>query len=170
MIYDSSMSGVHRHGDLCRLVFAAVLLLSAAPLLADPITDIHEENLLQPKTIFSVAAAILVEAGCVLGLLRRWRTPRLFVVWIMGMHLVTYPLFLALVWLGIHLQPALAVAAGEGAIVVVEGSLIYLICRYAPSAQTRQPAPSIFKSLIASLAGNACSAAAFPLLVMAVGW
>jgi hypothetical protein len=57
---------------------------------------------------------------------------------------------------------------GEGAIVVVEGSLIYLICRYAPSAKARQPAPSIFKSIFASLAGNACSAAAFPLLVIFV--
>jgi hypothetical protein len=88
----------------------------------------------------------------------------------MGMHLVTYPLFLALVWLGINWQPALAVAAGEGAIVVIEGSLVYLICRYAPSAKAPQPSPSIFKSLLASLAGNACSAAAFPLLVRIVGW
>jgi hypothetical protein len=162
------MTGVNQHGSLCRLGIVAVLLLSAVPVLADPITDIHEENLLQSKTIFSVAAAILVEAGCVLWLLRRWRTPRLFVLWIMGMHLVTYPLFLALVWLAINLQPALAVAMGEGAIVVVEGSLIYLICRYAPSAKARQPAPSIFKSIFASLAGNACSAAAFPLLVIFV--
>jgi hypothetical protein len=85
------------------------------------------------------------------------------------MHLVTYPLFLALVWLGIHLQPVLAVTIGEGVIVVIEGSLIYLMCRYAPSAKAQQTAPSIFKSIFASLAGNACSAAAFPLLVMSLG-
>jgi len=163
------MSGVNQHGNFGRLVLIAMLLFPAVPLLADPIADIREESLLQPKTIISVTAAILVEAGCVLGLLRRWRTPRLFVLWIMGMHLVTYPLFLALVWLGINLQPALAVAIAEAAITVVEGSLIYLICRYAPSAKAAQPVPSIFKSLFASLAGNACSAAAFPLLVMAVG-
>jgi len=148
----------------------AALLLATVPVLADPITDIHEENLLQSKTIFSVAAAILVEAGCIFWLLRRWRTPRLFVLWIMGMHLFTYPLFLSLVWLAISLQPTLAVATGEGAIVVIEGALIYLICRYAPSAKAGQPAPSIFKSIFASLVGNACSVAAFPLLVMAVGW
>jgi len=82
----------------------------------------------------------------------------------------TYPLFLSLVWLAISLQPTLAVATGEGAIVVIEGALIYLICRYAPSAKAGQPAPSIFKSIFASLVGNACSVAAFPLLVMAVGW
>jgi hypothetical protein len=164
------MSGVQQHGSLCRLVFVAVLLLAAVPLLADPITDIHEENLLQPKTIFNLTAAILAEAGCVWWLLRRWRTPRWFVLWILGMHLFTYPLFLAFVWLGIHSPPMLAVATGEGAIVLIEGGLIFLICRYAPSAKARQPAPSIFKVLFASLAGNACSAAAFPLLVMAVGW
>jgi hypothetical protein len=164
------MTGVNQHGILCRFGIVAALLLLAVPVLADPITDIHEENLLQSKTIISVVAAILVEAGCVLWLLRRWRTPRLFVLWIMGMHLVTYPLFLVLVWLAINLPPALAVATGEVAIVLIEGSLIYLICRYAPSARAPQPAPSIFKSLFVSLAGNACSAAAFPLLVMVVGW
>jgi hypothetical protein len=164
------MSTVNQHGHLCRLVFAVLLLLSAVPLLADPITNIHEENLLQPSTIFNLTVAILMEAGCVLWLLRRGRTPRWFVLWIMGMHLVTYPLFLALVWLAIHLRPVLAVATGEGAIVVIEGSLIYLMCRYAPSAKAQQPAPSILKSLFASLAGNACSAAAFPLLVIASGW
>jgi len=164
------MTGVNQLGSLCRLGIVAALLLSAVSLLADPIVDIHEENLIQSKTVFSVTAAILVEAGCVLWLLRRWRTPSLFVLWIMGMHLVTYPLFLTLVWLAINLQPALAVAAGEGAIVVIEGSLIYLICRYAPSAKAQQPAPSIFKSIFVSLAGNACSAAAFPLLVMVAGW
>jgi hypothetical protein len=163
------MTSVKQHGSLCRLGMVAALLLSAVPLLADPITDIHQENLFQPKTIFNLTAAILAEAGCVLWLLRRWRTPRLFVLWIMGMHLVTYPLFLALIWLGINLQPALAVGAAEGTIMVVEGSLIYLLCRFAPSAKARQPAPSIFKSLFASLAGNACSAAAFPLLVMVGG-
>ena len=163
------MTGVNRDGNLRSLGIVAVLLLSALPLLADPITDIHEESLLQLSTIISVTAAILVEAGCVWWLLRRWRTPCLFVLWIMGMRLVTYPLFLSLVWFGIHLQPALAVAMGEGVIVVIEGSLIYLICRYAPSAKARQTAPSIFKVLFASLAGNACSAAAFPLLVRVVG-
>ena len=164
------MAGTHQDGSLRRLGIVAVLLLSAVPLLADPIVDIHEEPLLRGKTIFSVTAAILVEAACVWCLLRRWRTPHLFVVWIMGMHLVTYPLFLTLVWVAINLQPALAVAAGEAAIVVIEGTLIFLICRYAPSAKALQPAPTIFKSIFASFAGNACSAAAFPLLVMVVGW
>jgi hypothetical protein len=164
------MNRINPEGGLRRLAVVALQLLPAISLTADPITDIHQEALIQPRTIIRVTAAILVEAGCVWLLLRRWRTPHLFVLWILGMHLFTYPLFLALVWVADSLRPVLAVAAGEMAIVVIEGDLIYLICRYAPSAKTRLPTPTVVKSLLASLAGNVCSAAAFPLILMVSGW
>ncbi len=163
------MTGVSRQGGLHRLGIMAVFLLSALSLAADPIVDIHEEDFFQPKTIFTVTTAILLEAGCVLLLLRHCRTPRWFVLWIVGMHFFTYPLFLTLVWLAIRLPPKLAVATGELSIIVIEGSVVYLMCRYAPSAKTQQRTPSIFRSLFASLVGNACSAAAFPLLIMIIG-
>jgi hypothetical protein len=40
----------------------------------------------------------------------------------------------------------------------------------APSAKSEMPLPSVSKSLFASLAGNVCSAVAFPLLMILVGW
>jgi hypothetical protein len=163
------MTGVNQRGNVCRLIPAVLLLLAATPLLADPIVDFHEEPLSQPKTIFAVTVAIFIEAICVFLLLRRWRTPRLFIAWIMGMHLVTYPLFWVLVWLGINLHPGLAVGLAEGAIVVIEGGLIYLMCRYAPTANAQHSPPSALRSVLASLAGNACSAVAFPVLGFFIG-
>jgi hypothetical protein len=51
-------------------------------------------------------------------------------------------------------------------VVVVEGTLIYLICRFVPSAKSDLASPSIFKCLLASLIGNIISAAAFPVLIV----
>jgi hypothetical protein len=50
-------------------------------------------------------------------------------------------------------------------VVVVEGTLIYLICRFIPSAKSDLAIPSIFKCLLASLIGNVLSASAFPVLL-----
>jgi hypothetical protein len=164
----ATMNGVIRDGGIRRVGFLAVLLLSAVSLKANPI-DITEEPI-PHAAIFLVALAILAEAVCILLLLRRWRTPRFFILWIMGMHLLTYPAFLGLLWLAEDLPPALAVAMGEGLIVLIEGGLIYLLCRFAPSAKPELPLPSASKSLLVSLAGNICSAVAFPLLMMLYGW
>ena len=162
------MNDVIRDDGIRRVGFLAVLLLSAVSLKANPI-DITEEPI-PHAAIFLVALAILAEAVCILLLLRRWRTPRFFILWIMGMHLLTYPAFLGLLWLAEDLPPALAVAMGEGLIVLIEGGLIYLLCRFAPSAKPELPLPSASKSLLVSLAGNICSAVAFPLLMMLYGW
>jgi len=163
------MNRVTRHGVPRRLGFLAVLLASAVSLKADPI-DVNAEPIFEFGTIVSITLAILLEAVCIWLLLRRWRTPRLFILWLVGMHLFTYPIFLGLLWLSVGTHPALAVATGEGLIVLIEGSLIYLMCRFAPSAKTALPLPSVSKALFASLIGNICSAVAFPFLTIACSW
>ena len=149
--------------------FLAVLLLSAVSLKANPI-DVTSSPIFEFGTITGITLAILAEAICIMLLLRRRRTPRLFLLWLMAMHLVTYPIFLGLLWLSSGKPPVLAVAVGEGLIVLIEGGLIYLMCRFMPSAKSEMPLPSVSKSLLASLAGNICSAVAFPLLMMLIGW
>ncbi|MGC9942401.1 MAG: hypothetical protein ABSE48_11225, partial [Verrucomicrobiota bacterium] len=85
---------------------------------------------------------------------------------VMGMHLFTYPLFLGWLWLAYTVQPVVAAAVGEGFIVLLEGALIYLICRHLSSRKSQLAVPSLSRSLVASLAGNFCSAAMFPLLML----
>jgi hypothetical protein len=157
------------HSSLRCWGFLAVFFLSAVSLKADPI-DPASEPIFEFGTITGITLAILAEAICIMLLLRRWRTPRWFLLWLMAMHLVTYPIFLGLLWLSSGKPPVLSVAVGEGLIVLIEGGLIYLICRFAPSAKSEIPLPSVSKSLFASLAGNVCSAVAFPLLMMLIGW
>ena len=148
--------------------FLAVLLLSAVSLKADPINP-ASSPIFEFGTITSITLAILAEAGCIMLLLRRWRTPRLFLLWLMAMHLVTYPIFLGLLWLSSGKPPVLSVGVGEGLIVLIEGGLIYLMCRYVPSAKLELPLASLSKSLLASLVGNICSAVAFPLVMICFG-
>jgi hypothetical protein len=155
-------------GGIRRWGFVAMWLLSAVSLKANPLAD--PVGLIPFHSLIPVILAILVEVMCVLWLLRRRRTPRLLILWLMGMHLLTYPLFLGFLWLAIFLHPALAMAIGEGLVVLMEGSLIYFLCRFRPSAKPELPLPSFFRSLLASLVGNICSAVAFPLLMMLVGW
>jgi hypothetical protein len=162
------MNGAIRHGRIRRPGFFAVLLFSTVSLKANPIS-VTENPVFQIGTILTITGAILAEAICVRLLLRRWRTPRLFILWLMGMHLLTYPGFLGLLWLFDGLHPVLAVAMGEGLIVLVEGGLIYLMCRFVPSAKPELPLPSISKSLVASLAGNICSAVVIPLVMICFG-
>jgi hypothetical protein len=50
-------------------------------------------------------------------------------------------------------------------VVLVEGALIYLICRFIPSAESDRAKPSIVKCLLASLIGNIVSAVSFPALL-----
>jgi hypothetical protein len=163
----ATMNGVIRDGGIRRIGFLAVLLLSTVSLKANPI--VPGEGPLALGVVIPVILAVLAEAVCILLLLRRWRKPRLFILWLMGMHLLTYPAFLALLWLSVGLHPALAVAMGEGLVVLIEGTLIYLLCRFAPSAKPELPLPSISKSLLAALVGNICSAVVFPLLMILYG-
>jgi len=73
-----------------------------------------------------IGVAILLEVICIWLVLRRARRPRFFVLWLAGMHLITYPAFLGVLWMLPRIRPALAVAVGEGLVVVVEGIIIYL--------------------------------------------
>jgi hypothetical protein len=148
--------------SILKSVFLAALFLGAFSAHANPI-EIPEKSL-TPELTCLIAFSILLEAACVLFLLRHFRRPFLFILWILALHLITYPVFLAIVWLLSDLRPALTVALGEGLIVVIEGALIYLICRFLP-AKRILPTASPLRCWLVSLAGNACSLIAFPLLI-----
>jgi Na+/phosphate symporter len=77
---------------------------------------------------------------------------------------LTYPSFLGLLWLLQAMRPALAVAIGEGLVVVVEGSIIYAMCGLLAPTAPDLPRPPLAKCWLASLVGNVCSAVAFPVL------
>jgi hypothetical protein len=158
-----TVNGIMRNRTACRIGLLVVLFFSAVSLKADPI--VGGEGPPRIEAVVPIVLAILVEAICVRLLLWRRRRPGLFILWLVGMHLLTYPLFLFVLWLTWGLHPALGVAMGEGVIVLVEGGLIYMICRFLSSAKSALPAPSISKSLFASLIGNICSAASFPFLI-----
>lgn len=162
------MTSIDRDTGLRRIGFLAVLLISTVSLKANPIAA-NDYPFSEVGPAFTITLAIFAEAICILFLLRKARTPRLFILWLMVMHLFTYPGFLGLLWLLDGLHPILVVLMGEGLIVLIEGSVIYLMCRSLPSATPELPMPSVSKSFIAALAGNICSVAAFPLFVMFFG-
>ncbi|HVU27264.1 MAG TPA: hypothetical protein VHG71_05950 [Verrucomicrobiae bacterium] len=127
------------------------------------------EKPLTPEITFLVSISILLEAVCIWFLLRRFRKPHFFILWILGLHLITYPIFLGLLWLFKDIRPASDVALGEGFIVIIEGSLIYLIGRFIPTKQNF-PMASLLRCWLVSLAGNACSLIAFPFLLKFGDW
>jgi hypothetical protein len=146
-----------------RLVFLAAAFLPAASASANPIE--MPEKPLTPEITFLMVCAIMLEVVCILLMLWRSKKPRFFILWLVGIHLFTYPAFLGFLWLEQDMRPAFAVGIGEGLVVVVEGTLIYLICRFAPSAKSDLASPSIIRCLLASLIGNILSASAFPILL-----
>jgi hypothetical protein len=148
-------------GRLRWIGFLAVLVLSGVSAQADPI-DLPEKPI-TPEVSFLIGSAILLEVICIWLILRRCRKPRFFILWLIGMHALTYPGFFRLL---LDMRPAFAVAIGEGLVVIVEGWLIYLICTYFSSAKTGRAAPSLSKCWLASLIGNLCSAVAFPVLTI----
>lgn len=147
--------------------FFAVFLLSVVSVSADPIE--MPEKPLTPEITFLIGFAILLEVICIWLVLWRSQKPRFFILWLVGMHLLTYPAFLGVLWLTQNMRPAFAVGIGEGLVVVVEGTLIYLVCRFVSPAKLDLAKPSAVKCLLASLFGNVCSAAAFPALIMIYG-
>ena len=144
------------------LGFLVTMFFCAFSAQANPISI--PEKPLTPEITFLISFSILLEATCILLLLRHFRRPRFFIFWIFGMHLLTYPAFLSFLWLRQDLRPAFAVAFGESLVVLVEGILIYLICSHAP-AKHNFPKASLFRCWLVSLAGNACSLIAFPFLM-----
>jgi hypothetical protein len=163
------MTGLIRHRSLGRSGVLAVLLLSTVSLKANPIS-IGADPIFQLGSLSAIIIALLIESLCVVLLLRCRRTPRFFLLWLMGMHLVTYPVFLGWLWLALGLKPFLAIIIGEAWVVLLEGGLICLMCRFLPSAKSALPWPSVPKCLFASLVGNICSAVVFPFLMMLAGW
>jgi hypothetical protein len=153
----------HNLSCIQRLMILAALFLFAFSGRADPISI--PERSITPQITILIAFSIFLEAICILLLLRRSQKPRFFILWLVGMHVVTYPAFLGLLRLLQDMRPSYAAGIGEGLVVLVEGTLIYLICRFIPSASSDGPKPSILKCLFASLVGNAVSAAAFPVLM-----
>jgi hypothetical protein len=149
--------------DIRRLGFLALIFLSVFSASADPI-ELPEKPITSEITIL-ISLAIFLEAVCILLILRRSQKPRFFILWLIGIHLFTYPAFLGFLWLEQNMRPAFAAGIGEGLVMLVEGILIYLICRFIPSAKSDLTAPSIIKCLLASLIGNIISAAAFPVLI-----
>jgi hypothetical protein len=146
-----------------RLVFLAAAFVPAASASANPIE--MPEKPLTPEITFLIICAILLEVVCILLMLWRSKKPRFFILWLVGIHLFTYPAFLGFLWLEQNIRPAFAVGIGEGLVVMVEGTLIYLICRFVPPAKPDLTSPSVFKCLLASLIGNIVSASAFPILL-----
>lgn len=144
-------------------VIMAAVIFSVFTAQANPI-EIPERSI-TPEVSLVIGGAILLEVICVWFVLRHARRPRFFVLWLVAMHLLTYPGFLGVLWLLQEMRPALAVAIGEGLVVVVEGVIIYLLCRFVVSAKPGITAPSLAKCWLASLIGNVCSAAAFPVLL-----
>src|SRR5260221_4594655 len=144
------------------LVILAAVMFPVVSAQANPI-EVPEKSII-PEISFLIGLAILIEVICVWFILRRSRRPRFFILWLLGMHLVTYPSFMGLLWLLQAMRPAFAVAIGEGMVVVVEGLIIYAMCwLLAPTASTL-PLPLLAKCWLASLVGNVCSAVAFPVL------
>ena len=143
--------------------FLAPTFFFAISLHANPIS--LPERPVTPEITALTTVAILLEALCVVFLLRCFRRPRFFILWILGMHAVTFPAFLGLLWFLQEMRPALAVILSETVVVVVEGAIIYLICRLAPTKKLDSPVPSLLRSWVTSLVGNACSFMAFPLLM-----
>jgi 1,4-dihydroxy-2-naphthoate octaprenyltransferase len=146
-----------------RLGFLAAIFLSVVSASADPIE--LPEKPITPEITVLISFAILLEVVCILLMLWRSQKPRFFILWLIGMHLLTYPAFLGFLWLTQNMRPAFAAGIGEGLVVVFEGILIFLICRFIPSAKPNLATPSIIKCLLASLIGNVLSASAFPVLM-----
>ncbi len=145
-----------------RLGLVAAMFSTVFSVQANPIS--LPEKPVTPEITFLIAAAILLEALCWVFLLRRFQKPRWFILWILGMHLLTFPGFLGLLRFLDTMRPAIAVAVGEGLVVLVEGYLVFLICGYVRPSLKTALTPSLVRCWLVSLAGNFCSATAFPLL------
>jgi hypothetical protein len=145
------------------LVLWAAMFFPVMSVNADPIS--LPEKPVTPTIIFLISFSILLEVLCIVLVLWRVRKPRFFILWLIGMHGLTYPCFLGVLWFLQTMRPVYAVAGGESLMVLVEGMLIYLICRFVASSKTDLTTPSIGKCWLASLIGNACSVVAFPIMV-----
>ena len=149
-------------GQVHRFGFLAVVFLSAASAWANPVS-MPGKNV-RPEIAVLICLSILLEVLCVWLALWRVRKPRLFILWLIGVHALTFPGFIGLLWFLQTLRPAYAVATGESVVVVAEGLLIFAICRSAGPKKPTLDEPTMARCLFASFVGNLCSAMAFPVL------
>jgi hypothetical protein len=156
------MKNLSPQNSIFRLGFIAMLLSAAFSARANPIP--LPEKPVTPEISFLIPASILLEAICWVFLLRRFRRPRFLILWILGMHLLTFPMFLGVLKFLDTLRPVTAVMLGEMLVVLVEGYFVFLICNYFHSSKRVAPSPSLVRCWLVSLAGNICSAAAFPVM------
>src|ERR1035437_8230464 len=90
------------------LAFLAAVILPVVTAQANPV-ELPEKSI-TPEISFRIGFALLIEILCIWFMLRRSRRPRFFILWLIGMHLLTYPSFLGLLWLLQAMRPAFAVA------------------------------------------------------------
>jgi hypothetical protein len=153
-------------GHLLRsLGFLAALLFFTPSLYAG--TVIFPGKVQNSVLAVYVGAALFLEAVCVAWLLRRFRLPRFFIPWVLGTHLVTFPVFLGVVWLLHTMFRYFTIALAEALVVWAEGWLVYQICRR-PSSLSQLPLPSLWDCWFVTLIANACSLLAFWLLLVPI--
>ncbi len=112
-----------------------------------------------------VGISLFLEAAVVGWLLRRFRLPHYFMLWVLGTHLMTFPAFLGVVWVLHTMFRYFTIALAEALVVWAEGWLVYQICRR-PSSLSQLPLPSLSDCWFVALIGNACSLLAFWLLLV----
>jgi hypothetical protein len=153
---------------LFNFTLIAALFFSAVSVQADPI-PFPAPNFIQEAPFIGIP--IVLEAICVVLLLRCFQKPRNFILWVLGMHVLTYPLFFGVVMGLLFLSHNLyfrvftrhllfgfrSLELAEVLIILVEGSLIYLMCRYLSPKPATLPIPSTKRCMVVSLAGNVCS-------------
>jgi hypothetical protein len=175
----------------CLLAFAilALLLSSACAVHADPIVYGEYPDLFYVtrtpdwinglwKGLPVICLSILLESIFIVFLLRKFQGPRHFIFWILGMHVLTWPMFqsafISLDMLTRTIYMVLAVfiywnlpsyqsigavdlGMAEIAIIAIEGWLIYLMCRYLSPKPAARPPASVGRCMMVSLAGNVVS-------------
>ncbi len=151
--------GLHSYGILAALVFF--------------IPDLHASSGIFPgkaqNSVLAVYAgvALFLDALCVAWLLRKFHRPRYFILWVWGTHLLTFPAFVGVIWLLQPLFRYFTIGLAAGLVVLAEGKLVYQICRR-PTSLAHLPLPSVGECWFAALIGNACSLAAFWLLLVPI--
>ena len=93
------------------LAFFSAIFLSAVSAGADPIE--LPEKPITPEITGLISLAIFLEVVCILLVLRRSKKPRFFILWLIGIHLFTYPAFLGFLWLEQNMRPAFAAGIGR---------------------------------------------------------
>src|SRR6185312_15452890 len=114
--------------SLVKIGLPLIVLFCALPAMANPV-PIPLKPIARPLT-FAVSIAIFLEAICWYLCPRRFQKPRLFILWILAMHLITFPCFVILLNFLDTLRPSAAVPLGEGSVVLVEGFLVFIACNY----------------------------------------